>query len=55
MLTGYEGEFCQNDADGCEMSWRSRMYGLYAAPEVGAECSCPDGYVGGNNSKCVGR
>ena len=55
-LLGYDGVFCQNDADGCEIV--SCLEGQecidYPAPQVGAECACPVGYVAGNDSKCFG-
>ena len=56
MYVAYDGEFCQNDADGCEII--SCLEGQQCqdspAPLVGAECACPDGYVSDNDAKCVG-
>jgi len=53
---GYDGEFCQNDGDGCDII--SCLEGQqcldYPAPLVGAECACPDGYATNGDSKCVG-
>ena len=56
MYIGYDGEFCQNDADGCETisCLEGQQCFDYPAPLVGAECACPDGYVAGTDSKCVG-
>ena len=55
-FVGYDGEFCQNDADGCEIisCLEGQQCFDYLAPLVGAECACPDGYASGNDSKCVG-
>ena len=57
FLTGYDGEFCQNDADGCDIvsCLEGQQCFDYPAPLVGAECSCPSGYAAGNDSKCVGE
>ena len=56
MYVAYDGEFCQNDADGCEII--SCLEGQQCqdspAPLVGAECACPYGYVSDNDAKCVG-
>ena len=54
---GYDGEFCQNDADGCDLI--SCLDGQqcydYPAPQVGAKCVCPDDYATDSDSKCVGQ
>ncbi|XP_065884099.1 mucin-like protein isoform X2 [Dysidea avara] len=52
---GYDGEYCQNDADGCDIisCLEGQQCFDYPAPLVGAECSCPSGYAAGNDSKCV--
>ena len=57
IVTGYDGDFCQNDADGCEIisCLEGQQCYDYPAPLVGAECSCPSGYAAGNDSKCVGE
>ena len=54
--TAYDGEFCQNDADGCEIISCLEGQQCMDNPEplVGAECACPAGYIEGNESKCVG-
>ena len=57
MYVGYDGEFCQSDADGCEIisCLEGQQCFDYPAPLVGAECACPEGYATGNDSKCVGK
>ena len=54
--TGYDGEFCQDDADGCETisCLEGQQCFDYPAPQVGAECVCPDGYASDSDAKCVG-
>ena len=54
---GYDGELCQNDADGCDIisCLEGQQCYDYPAPLVGAECTCPEGYAPGNDSKCVGK
>ena len=55
-IIGYDGELCQNDADGCEAI--SCLEGQACmdlpAPTPGAMCACPVGYLV-INSKCVGK
>ena len=52
----YDGELCQNDADGCEAI--SCLEGQACmdlpAPMAGAVCACPVGYLV-IDSKCVGK
>jgi len=57
LHTGYDGEYCQDDANGCDVisCLEGQQCFDYPAPLVGAECSCPSGYVAGNDSKCVGE
>ena len=57
LYTGYDGEFCQSDADGCDVisCLEGQQCYDYPAPLVGAECSCPDGYATSSDSKCVGE
>ena len=57
IYVGYDGEFCQNDADGCDIisCLEGQQCYDYPAPLVGAECSCPDGYASDSDSKCVGK
>ena len=57
LYTGHDGEFCQNDADGCDIisCLEGQQCYDYPAPLVGAVCSCPDGYAVSSDSKCVGK
>ena len=56
MHVAYDGEFCQNDADGCEIipCLEGQQCVDYPAPQVGAECACPDGYALDSDGKCAG-
>ena len=55
VCVAYEGDFCENDADGCAVT--SCLEGQICtdnpAPMSGAECTCPDGYIT-IDSKCDG-
>ena len=57
LCVGYDGEFCQDDADGCETisCLEGQQCFDYPAPVVGAECACPDGYTSDSDAKCVGK
>ena len=52
----YDGELCQNDADGCGAI--SCLEGQpcmdLPAPMAGAVCACPNGYLV-IDSKCIGK
>ena len=56
MHVAYDGEFCQNDADGCEIipCLEGQQCVDYPAPQVGAECACPYGYALDSDGKCAG-
>ena len=56
FFTGYDGEFCQNDANGCEAitCLEGQQCFDYPAPLVGAECTCPEGSIADSDSKCIG-
>lgn len=54
--TAYTGQFCMDDADGCEET--ECFPGVectdVVAPGIGATCSqCPIGYIG-DGQKCIG-
>ena len=57
FFSGYDGEFCQNDANGCEAitCLEGQQCFDYPAPLTGAECTCPEGYVTDSDSKCFGK
>lgn len=53
----WEGEYCQNDADGCEYTicFDDVTCTDNPAPMTGATCGpCPEGYSG-NGTRCNGR
>ena len=55
-FTAYDGRVCENDANGCNAI--SCLPGQSCednrAPDSGAICACPMGYLV-INSKCVGK
>ena len=55
-LLAYDGDFCENDADGCsEIScFNSAKCEDNKAPAIGGTCpACPSGYTG-DGSACIG-
>ena len=56
MHLAYDGNICENDANGCDeiscLAGQSCTDNI--APMAGAMCSCPEGY-NEINSKCVGK
>ena len=56
-FTGYDGELCQNDANGCEtiICLEGQQCFDYPAPLVGAECTCPEGSIADSDSRCFGE
>ena len=52
----YDGELCQNDADGCATisCLEGQLCMDLPAPMAGAVCACPDGYLV-IDSKCIGK
>lgn len=52
----YDGDLCQNDADGCEAISCLEGQACMDLPEptAGAMCACPVGYLD-IDSKCVGK
>ena len=57
LKTAWEGAFCDIDADGCVSLYCGNASACYdlPAPLVGAECSCPPGYMhNGTDPKCIG-
>ena len=53
---GWEGEYCENDQDGCSQLECFEGVDCYdvEAPDSGAVCgACPDGYEG-DGEKCNG-
>ena len=57
MHLAYDGNICENDADGCDEI--SCLAGQSCtdnrAPMAGAMCACPEGYNTTLDSKCVGK
>jgi len=55
VSAAYDGDFCENDADGCAMTscQEGQMCIDNVAPLSGAVCTCPDGYAT-SDSKCDG-
>jgi len=54
-IIAYDGDFCENDADGCAVTscLEGQMCTDNPAPMSGAQCTCPDGYIT-IDSKCGG-
>ncbi len=56
-VTGWEGEFCELDVDGCASfdCFMGVACTDVTAPGVGAQCAgCPSGYRG-DGAKCAGK